>query len=131
MRAVPRTPSLAAIAALLITSAAASVREVGPGRKYDTPCRAIAAAGKGDRIEIDAAGIYRGDVCAWNIDHLTLIGVNGRPKIDAAGRISQGKAIWVIGGANTTVENIEFTGALAADNNGAGIRQEGPNLTVR
>jgi Right handed beta helix region len=109
----------------------AGVREVGPNRKYPTPCKAIAAAKSGDRIEIDAAGTYQGDVCGWHTDNLTIVGVNGRPVIDAAGRNAQGKGTWVISGSNTTVENIEFTGAQVSDNNGAAIRQEGPNLTVR
>jgi len=47
------------------------------------------------------------------------------------GLIPNGKAIWVIAGRDTTVENIEFTGARVADRNGAGIRQEGRNLTPR
>ena len=99
--------------------------------KYATPCRAIAAAKRGDTIEIDATGNYRGDVCAWNTSNLTLKGVNGRPQIDAEGRSAQGKGTWVIAGNDTTVENIEFTGAAVPDHNGAGIRQEGANLTVR
>jgi hypothetical protein len=109
----------------------AAVLQVGPKHEYVTPCQAIAAAQAGDRIEIDAAGSYRGDVCAWITSGLTLVGVNGRPKIDAAGRHAQGKAIWVISGTDTTVENLEFTGAAVPNHNGAGIRQEGTNLTVR
>jgi hypothetical protein len=117
---------------LTVFSAAASaaVLHVGPGQKYATPCKAIAAAKPGERIEIDATGNYRGDVCAWKTNNLTLVGVNGRPKIDAGGRSSQGKAIWVISGDDTTVENLEFTGAAVPDHNGAGIRLEGANLTV-
>ena len=52
-------------------------------------------------------------------------------KLDAAGQASQGKAIWVIQGDDTTVESVVFTGAAVVDKNGAGIRQEGKNLTVR
>lgn len=61
-----------------------------------------------------------------------LKGVNGRPKIDATGMtISNGKGIWVLFGATTTVENIEFSGAAVDSANGAGIRHQGLNLTVR
>ncbi|MCB9579681.1 MAG: hypothetical protein H6717_21810 [Polyangiaceae bacterium] len=112
-------------------SAAAATRSVGPGKQYATPCAAVAAASDGDVIEIDAAGNYDGDVCAINKNQLTLKGVNGRAKIDAAGQNAQGKAIWVISGNDVTVENIELTGATVQDQNGAGIRQEGANLTVR
>lgn len=109
----------------------AEVRRVGPGQRYQTPCQAIRAAAEGDVIEIDAAGAYSGDVCAFYPKQLTLRGVNGRPRIDAGGRAAQGKAIWVIGGGDVTVENIEFTGAQCPDKNGAGIRFEGRRLTVR
>ena len=112
--------------------AAPKKRQVGPGLKYSTPCKAIAAASDGDTIEIDAKGDYTGDVCTISKHRLTLRGVNGRPKIDAAGRSAEGKAIWVVKGNDTVVENIEFTGAAVGDENGAGIRLEvGKNLTVR
>lgn len=110
---------------------AAEVRRVGPGQRYQTPCQAIRAAADGDVIEIDAAGSYTGDVCAFSPKQLTVRGVNGRPRMDAGGRVAQGKAIWVIGGGDVTVENIEFTGARCPDKNGAGIRFEGRRLTVR
>jgi hypothetical protein len=111
--------------------ASGAVLRVGPNLDYTTPCQAITAAQDGDRIEIDAAGTYRGDVCGWKTNNLTLVGVNGRPRLDAAGMNAQGKAIWVISGNNTTVENIEFTGEVVPNHNGAGIRQEGTNLVVR
>lgn len=110
--------------------AAADTLQVGPGQTYATPCAAIAAASANDTIEIDAAGNYDGDVCAWFTDGLTLRGVNGRPHIDAAGQNAQGKAIWVISGDDTTIDNVELSGARVPDKNGAGIRQQGTNLTV-
>ena len=69
-------------------------------------------------------------MCAWSTNGLTIVGVHGRAHIDAAGQSSEGKAIWVIAGNNTTIENIEFSGARVPDQNGAGIRQEGANLLV-
>jgi hypothetical protein len=74
--------------------------------------------------------LYRGDVCTWSTNHLTIVGVHGRAHIDAAGQNSEGKAIWVIAGNDTTIDNIEFSGARVPDQNGAGIRQEGANLLV-
>ena len=103
--------------------ARAATLTVGPGKMYAKPCAAIAAATDGDTIEIDASGGYDGDVCAIAKNRLTLRGVNGRPKIDAAGKNYGGKGIWVISGSDTTVENIEFSGAVVPDKNGAGIRQ--------
>ncbi|AUX36117.1 uncharacterized protein SOCE836_083230 [Sorangium cellulosum] len=122
---------VAAPCALAAEAASAATLTVGPGKTHATPCQAIAAASDGDTIEIDAAGSYAGDVCGWSKDGLTLRGVGGLAKIDAAGKSSGGKAIWVIAGDDTVVENIEFTGAAVPDQNGAGIRQEGANLTVR
>jgi MYXO-CTERM domain-containing protein len=111
--------------------ARAATLEVGPGKTYAAPCAAIAAASSGDVIEIDAAGNYDGDVCEWSTDGLTLRGVGGMAKIDAAGQSSGGKGIWVISGDDTVVENIEFSGATVPSMNGAGIRHQGGNLTVR
>jgi hypothetical protein len=106
---------------------AAATRPVGPGRPYTTPCQAIAAAAAGDTIQIDAAGngSYDGDVCATRVPNLTIEGVNGRARIDAAGRSSGGKAIWVLSGADTVVRNVELSGATVPDRNGAAIRVEG------
>jgi len=108
-----------------------TVRAVGPGKPYATPCKAFAAAVHGDTIEIDAAGTYSGDVCAIQRDNLTIRGVNGRPKIDAAGMNALGKGIWVVAGANTVIENVEMFGARVPDRNGAAIRLDGRHLTLR
>jgi Bacterial Ig domain len=118
------------LAAMALPAAAATL-SVGPGRTYATPCAAFAAAADLDVVEIDAAGNYDGDVCAITRNDLVIRGVNGRPVINAAGRSAEGKAIWVIKGIDTLVDNITFTGAQVPDQNGAGIRQEGRHLRVR
>jgi hypothetical protein len=109
----------------------AAVLRVGPGQQYATPCRAAAESVAGDTIQIDAAGNYDGDTCSWTTNGLTIVGVNGRPKIDAMGQSFRGRATWMISGNDTTVENIELTGAKGPANNGAAIWQLGTNLTVR
>ncbi len=103
---------------------------VGPGRECATPSKAAAIARDGDVIAIDA-GVYTGDTAVWRANDLTIIGVNGRPHLNAAGASCQGKAIWVIQGRNTRVENIEFSHCTVPDKNGAGIRQEGSGLLLR
>lgn len=119
-------------ASSLVTSVAvAETLEVGPGKPNARPCDAFAKAKDGDTIQIDAAGDYSGDVCAIAKNNLRIRGVNGRAKIDANGKNHAGKAIWVISGDDTTIEDIELSGAKVPDENGAGIRQEGKNLTVR
>ncbi len=111
-------------------SASDRVLQVGAERRLKAPSQAAKAAKDGDTIEIDA-GLYPGDVATWTQNNLTIRGVGGRARLVAHGRNAQGKGIWVIQGANTTIENIEFSGATVPDQNGAGIRQEGPGLTVR
>ncbi len=114
----------------LVHASSGRILQVGPKRKLKTPSQAAAAAKNGDIIEIDA-GLYPGDVATWTRNNLTIRGVGGRAHLDAHGRNAQGKGIWVIQGANTIIENIEFSGATVPDQNGAGVRQEGPGLTLR
>jgi hypothetical protein len=116
--------------------AAAATLLVGPGQTYAKPCAAIAAAHAGDIVQVDASGNYAGDTCSWSTDNLTIAGVNGRAKIDLTGVApSGGKGIFTIEGtASATIENFELSGAaisVAEGNNGAGIRHQGLNLTVR
>ena len=102
---------------------------VGPDRELATPSAAAAVAGDGDTVLIDP-GTYSGDVATWTQDDLTLRGDGGRAHLRADGNDAQGKAIWVIAGDRTTVDRIELSGASVPDRNGAGIRQEGTDLTV-
>ncbi|MDN4175078.1 right-handed parallel beta-helix repeat-containing protein [Nocardioides sp. SOB77] len=102
---------------------------VGPDRALTTPSAAAAVAGDGDTVLIDA-GTYTGDVAVWTQDDLTLRGVGGRAHLRAGGQSAQGKAIWVIAGDRTRVDRVELSGATVPDGNGAGIRQEGDDLTV-
>src|SRR5271166_5664032 len=116
---------------LLASNASSSeVIQVGPSRHLKTPSAAARVAKNGATIEIDA-GLYSGDVATWTSNNLTIKGVGGRAHIDAHGKNAQGKGIWVIQGANTTIENIEFSGAKVPDQNGAAIRQEGAGLSLR
>jgi hypothetical protein len=110
----------------------AATLQVGPGKQYATPCAALAVAADGDIILVDPV-LYKGDVCAFSQNNLTIKGVDGRAHIDADGKIAQQKGIWVPYGRNLTVENMEFSGAaISAENgnNGAGIRASGTNWTV-
>lgn len=126
------TLSAAAITALMLSGlASAATLSVGPGKTYATPCRAFAAASNGDTVEIDAGGSYSGDVCGIYPGNLTIRGVNGRPKINANGANSMGKGTWVVIGTGTVIENVEMFGAKVPDQNGAAIRLDGRDLTVR
>lgn len=115
---------------LLTSPAMADTLQVGPGRTYTTVRDAIVAAHDGDVIEIDA-GLYRGDVATIRANDLTIRGVGGMAHLDANGVNEGGKGIWVAVGDRLVVENVEFSGATVPDQNGAGIRLEGTDLTVR
>ena len=117
------------LTALLAQPAGADVLRVGSGQEYARIADAAKAARDGDIVEI-LPGEYRGDVATWRQKQLTIRGVGDRPVLIADGRIEQGKAIWVIADGNFLIDNIEFRGARAADDNGAGIRFERGRLEV-
>ncbi|MEW6760124.1 MAG: hypothetical protein AB1437_04815 [Pseudomonadota bacterium] len=125
------TPALLIALGLCASTASAATLSVGAGKTYATPCKAFAAAKTGDIIEIAGNTTYKGDVCAIKASNLTIRGVNGRPKIDAAGRNALGKGTWVVSGNNIVVDNVEMFGAKVPDQNGAALRLEGTNFTLR
>ncbi len=84
----------------------------------------------GDVIEI-AEGNYAGDVAVLQTDDLVICGAGRGAHILAAGRNVEGKGIWVVKGNRVRIENVQFSGAKVSDKNGAGIRAEGNDLTVR
>ncbi|MEA3494938.1 MAG: T9SS type A sorting domain-containing protein [Bacteroidota bacterium] len=104
--------------------------EVGPSKTYKKPSDVSSLVQDGDIINIDA-GTYTADATAWYSDNLLIRGVGGMAHLNSNGVCVQGKAIWVVAGNNTVIENIEFSGATVTDNNGAGIRLEGKDLTIR
>lgn len=122
--------ALAALSLAMPPAAGARKLEVGPGKAYAMPNQAAAVAQDGDTVEI-AAGEYAGETATWKANGLVLRGAARFASLTAPAAIPNGKAIWVIQGKNTTVENIEFFGAAVPDLNGAGIRQEGDGLLVR
>jgi hypothetical protein len=119
------------ISVTFTNNVSAATRTVGAGKQYATPCNAFANAVDGDVIEINGNFTYAGDVCGIYANNLTIRGVNGRPKIDAAGRNALGKGTWVVSGNNVVVENVEMFGAAVPDQNGAALRLEGNNFTLR
>lgn len=135
LSAVPHQTAIATAIVLAFsawgTSATAATLSVGPGKLFSTPCQALTKAVAGDVVEIDGSVGYAGDVCAFGADNLTIRGVNGRPKIDAAGKNAGGKGTWVVQGKGTVIDNVEMFGAKVPDLNGAAIRLDGVGLTVR
>lgn len=132
-RIAPGMGSLTLATVLLATAGQvhAATLSVGPGKDYVAPCAAFAAAKDGDTIDIVGDWTYSGDVCAIARNNLTIRGVQGRPIIDAAGRNHGGKGTWIVTGNNITIENVEMLNAKVPDANGAALRLEGTNFTLR
>ena len=107
---------------------AARTLEVGPGRQYQEPSAAIAAAAAGDDVRIQPGEYF--DCAVVTKDHVTIEGVGDASKVVMTDKACQGKALLVIPGANVTVRNLTLTRARVPDHNGAGIRAEGTGLTV-
>ncbi|NBC32763.1 MAG: hypothetical protein GVY13_08820 [Alphaproteobacteria bacterium] len=103
------------------------VIDVGPDEFYQVPSEAANVVRDGYTIRI-APGDYV-DCASWRANDLTIIAPEG--DVTVRDRTCEGKAIWVISGNDITVDGITFTGAAVPDRNGAGIRAEGRNLTVR
>ncbi len=123
-------PGLVAAAVLLYgAGAGAAVWKVGPEEALTLPSQAARMAGDGDTVEI-AAGEYF-DCAVWPQRDLTITGSSDRlaPTVltDAA---CQGKALFVVMGRGVTIRHLTFTRVRVPDGNGAGIRAEGPDLTV-
>lgn len=118
----------------------AAIFHVGPGRDHTLPSQVFAdpALQSGDTILIDA-GDYTDDYTPRNKPvgrhNLLIRGVgDGRARMVSTLATPNEKAIWVIGGTNTTIENCEFAGCrlpASLGGNGAGIRLEGATLTLR
>lgn len=116
--------------AVVCPAAVGRVLTVGAGKQFATVRSAAGAAQNGDTIHI-SAGDYIGDVATWRASNLIVCGVGGRARLFASGAHEGGKGIWVVQGSNMTVVNLEFHGARVPDRNGAGIRQQARNLTLR
>jgi hypothetical protein len=112
---------------LLTPQVLAKTLEVGPGKKYAMPSQAAADAYDGDRVVI-ANGEYF-DCTVWKQDKLTIEGASAEGTV-ITDKACQGKALFVIVGNDVTVRNLTLTRARVPDNNGAGIRAEGKNLTI-
>lgn len=112
------------------------VLTVGPGKLFQTISAAVAACTACTGIDIDA-GVYLNE-SATITRNITMRGVGGYAhlkwgtgdSLTNTTNIPNGKALLIIN-ANVTLENMEFSGAKVVDGNGAGIRYEGGNLSIR
>ena len=103
---------------------------VGPDAGPTGLKEAVARAQDGDTIEI-LPGDYAGGLVLMN-RRLTLRGLGDKPPvIKGDGKAGSQLALWTVRGGAVTIENLEFRGARAQDGGGAGVRQEGGQLTLR
>jgi hypothetical protein len=121
--------ALAGAALLLAAPAGAATLKVGPGEPLTVPSQAARQATDGDTIVIAAGEYY--DCAVWPQNRITITGPEdpATPAIltDAA---CQGKALFVVMGQGVTIRHLTFTRVRVPDGNGAGIRAEGPDLTI-
>ena len=106
--------------------APAAVLMVGQGQVYHAPSQILRVVRPGDTVKI-APGTYY-DCTVWQTNNITIEGTG--PGVVLTDKTCQGKAIFVIHADDITVKNITFQRARVPDENGAGIRAEGTNLTV-
>lgn len=106
-----------------------TIRTVGPGKTYASIPVAYAAANAGDVIEVDT-GLYQNNVISLGKNNITIRGVGGLAHVQGTQDIGNGKGLFVVSGTRTRIENMEFSGATVADENGAGIRAEGRDLSI-
>ena len=100
--------------------------EVGPGKTFALPSQAAQVAGDGDVVQI-APGTYV-DCAVWTSNDLTIEATG--PGVILSEKSCDRKGIFVINGNDVTVRGITFQRSVVPDNNGAGIRAQGGNLTV-
>ena len=122
-----------ALATILVAggaSAHAATIEVGAGKKYKTLAAAAAATRSGDTVIVYPGTYTSGAV--WTASNITIRQPLGTTpgKAILRGAVS-GKGIFVTKGSNITIDGLRFEYANVSSANGAGIRAEGKNLTVR
>ncbi len=113
---------------------------VGPSKTYTVPSAVRLLVADGDSVYIDGA-VYTNDAVKWPKKNLKFFGLGTvmvPTVLQYTGDIPNGKGIWVFETAGTCdnpyIENITFDGAQVSDangGNGAGIRMQAFNLTVK
>lgn len=109
----------------------AAVWLVGPEGASKALDETLRKAKDGDTIEL-LPGEYSGGLLIEN-RRLTLRGVAGAkpPVIKGDGKPGAAKALWTVRGGQVTLQNLEFRGARSSEGGGAGVRQEGGQLTLQ
>jgi hypothetical protein len=123
------TRSAILTAVLLFASfsiASAETLRVGAEQGYKMPSQALARAHDGDTIAIDPGTYFDCSLVSQN--NITIEGTG--PGVVMTDKVCRGKAILITNGNNITIRNLTLQRARVPDQNGAGIRGQGGNLTV-
>ena len=123
-----RVICFAAVSSALMVGAQARTLEVGPGKPFAQPSAAAAAARAGDTVVIQPGQYF--DCATWAANNLTIEGVGDPKAVVITDKTCAGKGLFITTGDNITVRNLTLQRARVPDLNGAGIRNESPNLTV-
>ena len=123
-----RLACLVAMSAGASLGAQARTLDVGPGKPYARPSAAAAAARAGDTVMIQPGQYF--DCATWRADNLTIEGAGDPKAVVITDKACGGKGLFITTGDHITVRNLTLTRARVPDLNGAGIRNEGPNLAV-
>jgi len=126
MRPIPAAPVLLAAVFLAAVPAAARDLTAGPGREFDQPSSAIAAAADGDTVLIEPGTYY--DCATLTANGVTVAGRG--PGVVLSDKTCGAKAILVIQGDDTVVRDVTLARARVPDGNGAGVRLEGQSLLL-
>lgn len=117
---------------IIPTVSHAKIWYVVQGSSIPDPKTAAGLAQNGDTVDIAyAATPYVAYETKWPQSNLLIRGSGGLPILKAESYSVTQKAIFVTQGNDITIENIHFTNAKVPDLNGAGIRSEGVNLSLR
>lgn len=119
----------ALLASALLATAPAAARELtaGPGREFDLPSKAIAAAADGDTVLIEPGTYF--DCATLTANGVTVAG--HAPGVVLSDKTCGGKAILVIQGDDAVVRDVTLARARVPDGNGAGVRLEGQSLLLQ
>ncbi len=124
-------PNMIALAAALISfvgTAQARTLEVGAGKEFKQPSEAIKAARPGDVVSIGAGEYF--DCAFVQVERITIQGVGDPAQVVLTDKSCGGKGLLVISGNGVTVRNLTLARSRVPDGNGAGIRNEAPDLTI-
>jgi hypothetical protein len=117
LAAVPRTPRTLKVCA---------PQAAKPDCKYLSLAEAVAQANPGDTVLL-SPGIYQ-QAALVTVSGITI---KGEPGAHLKGRAVEGKAALVVRADDVVIEGIECSGIRVRDHNGACIRIEGRNITIR